>query len=96
MIKRDPGDPFRGISLRSGWNGDLRSEQESAKEPLGRGAAGVESPGQGQPALEALWLGWGEQWRGGDGWQARRWGWGTQEVGPCKGVGSAVGSPGAF
>ena len=66
------------------------------KSLLGRGAAGAKSPGQGQPALKALWLGWGEQWGGGDGWRAGGWGWGTQEVGPREGIGSAVRSPGAF
>lgn len=52
MIKLVPGDPFRATSLRSSWNGDLRSEKESAKEPSGqRGGrcqvprAGTASPG---------------------------------------------------
>ena len=92
MIKQDPGDPFRATSLRSDWNGDLRSEKESAKEPSGQRGGRCQVPRAGTASPGGLVAGVGRA-MGRWGWMA---GWGTQEVGPREGIGSAVRSPGAF
>ena len=67
MIKRDPGDPFRATSLRSGWNGDLRSEKESAKEPSGQRGGRWQVPRVGTASPGGLVAGVGRA--------MGRWGW---------------------
>lgn len=67
MIKRDPGDPFRATSLRSDWNGDLRSEKESAKEPSGQRGGRCQVPRAGTASPGGLVAGVGRA--------MGRWGW---------------------
>lgn len=79
MIKQDLGDPFRGISLRSSWNGDLRSEKESAKEPSGQRGGRCWVPRAGTASPGGLVAGVGRA--------VGRWGW-------MAGRGVGLGDPG--